>query len=138
MISEIRVRNLIRIIEADIEIGNVTLLYGPNIEGKSSILRVIDLLLCTILGPINDYPDLSDYARIDNPKLSLEAQLDEPFSDEVSLEVDYSYLFPISPLVEKESILPSRLELKSERYKFVHRYDMERGSQVLSGGSFFE
>jgi energy-coupling factor transporter ATP-binding protein EcfA2 len=131
------VRNLIRIIEADIEIGNVTLLYGPNSEGKSSILRAIDLLLCTILGPINDYPDLSDYARIDNPKLSLEAQLDEPFSDEVSLEVDYSYLFPISPLVEKESILPSRLELKSERYKFVHRYDMERGSQVLSGGLVF-
>jgi energy-coupling factor transporter ATP-binding protein EcfA2 len=137
MISGIRVRNLIRIIEADIEIGNVTLLYGPNSEGKSSILRAIDLLLCTILGPINDYPDLSDYARIDNPKLSLEAQLDEPFSDKVSLEVDYSYLFPISPLVEKESILPSRLELKSERYKFVHRYDMERGSQVLSGGLVF-
>jgi|GEM_PF-2595394 len=131
MINEMNVRNFIRIIEADIEIGNVTLLYGPNSEGKSSILRALDLLLCAILGPINDYPDLSDYARIDNPELTLEAQLDEPFSDRVSLKINYSYFLPIIPLFERESKVVSELELKSEKYGFVHRYDTRSGGQVL-------
>jgi len=134
MINEINLRNLIRITEADVEIGNITLLYGPNSEGKSSILRAIDLILHTILGPVNDYPDLSDYASMDNPELTLEAKLDEPFSDRISLKINYSYLLPIIPLFERESRVVSELELKSEKYGFIHRYDVRSGGQILWKG----
>jgi recombinational DNA repair ATPase RecF len=74
-------KNFIRIEEADIEIGDVTLLYGPNSGGKSSIMRAIELVLCMLLGPVQGEkcPDLSDYASIGKEELRIEAQVDEPF-----------------------------------------------------------
>jgi hypothetical protein len=122
-------KNFIRIEEADIEIGDVTLLYGPNSGGKSSIMRAIELVLCMLLGPVQGEkcPDLSDYANIGKEELRIEAQVDEPFGD-LLLTAKFSY--PIARQGQKPKV--TKYEFESKRYEFLHRYDEEQGgSEVI-------
>jgi hypothetical protein len=124
-------KNFIRIEEADIEIGDVTLLYGPNSGGKSSIMRAIELVLCMLLGPVQgrEYPDLSDYASIGKEELRIEAQVDEPFGD-LLLTAKFSY--PIARQGQKPKV--TSYEFESKRYEFLHRYDEKQGgSEVIYG-----
>jgi len=129
LISRVSIRNLIKIREADVEIGNVTLLYGPNSEGKSSILKAIELALCMLLGPIHgkEYPDLSDYVSRDRFEegLNIEVQIEEPFLDNLSLTAKF-----LSPIERQKPRLVS-YGFGSQKYNFLHKYDEREGSEII-------
>ncbi|RSN73935.1 AAA family ATPase [Candidatus Methanodesulfokora washburnensis] len=127
MIRKINMKNFIRIEEADIEIGDVTLLYGPNSGGKSSIMRAIELVLCMLLGPVQgrEYPNLSDYASIGKEELRIEAQVNDPFGT-------FLLTAKFSHPIERQKPKVTSYEFESKRYEFLHRYDEKQGgSEVI-------
>ncbi len=116
MISRISIKGFKRIDSADIELGDVTLLYGPNSEGKSSIMQAIELVLSSIFH--SKGRDIRIYASRNTQKMDVRAELCEPLPETLLIRAYFSILPKITPLLKNISF---------EIPDFKHEYGEEIG-----------
>lgn len=91
MFNRVRIKNLLRVDEADLELGDLTLLYGPNSGGKSSIMRGIELLIRSIFGPREEV-NIGKFARkIPGDSVYMEVEGSSELFGEIALRSNIAF-----------------------------------------------